>query len=200
MIIDGDADADPTERYRLLRGCIETLSHVLTGDSKTLEFSADQDEKRPWLQPAARITLDGKTIGHCGLLASDASGLFDPSGPLAVAEVEIEPMIAGFPPLPSPAPLPAFPSIDRDISVIVAEDTTWEMIDDAARSAGDALLESVSYVTTWRNEKLGADRKSVTLRLSFRDDSRTLTHGEVDPQIKQISAELIQRTGAEIRS
>ena len=48
--------------------------------------------------------------------------------------------------------------------------------------------------------ELGSDRKSVTLRLSFRDDSRTLTHGEVDPQIKQISEELIRHTGAEIRS
>ena len=126
--------------------------------------------------------------------------MFDPSGPIAVAELEIEPIIASFPPLPSPTPLPAFPSIDRDLSVIVPEETTWEMIETAARSAGDQLLESISYVTTWRHEKLGADRKSVTLRLSFRDETRTLTHEEVDPQIKQISEELNKRTGAEIRS
>ena len=200
MIIDGDADADPTELYRLLRGSLETLSHVLTGDSKRFTFSAETDTTRPWLQPAARIALDGHTIGHCGLLSLEASGMFDPSGPIAVAELEIEPIIANFPPLPSPKPLPAYPSIDRDLSVIVPEETTWEMIDTAARSAGDQLLESVSYVTTWRHDKLGADRKSVTLRLSFRDDARTLTHGEVDPQIKQISEELIKRTGAEIRS
>ena len=200
MIIDGDADADPTERYRLLRGALETLSHVLTGDSSRLKFSADQDDDRPWLQPAARITLDDRTVGHCGLLAATASDLFDPSGAIAVAELEIEPIIAMFPPLPSPSPLPAFPSIDRDLSVIVPEETTWEMIDDAARTAGDHLLESITYVTTWRNEKLGTDKKSVTLRLSFRDDARTLTHEEVDPQIKQISDELMRRTGAEIRS
>ena len=200
MIIDGNADADPTESYRHLRGCIETLSHVLTGDSKALEFSADDDPSRTWLRPSARISLAGEVIGHCGLLASEAADPFDPSGPIAVAELEIEPLIAGFPPLPSPTPLPAFPSIDRDLSVIVPEATTWAMIDGAARSTGDQLLESVSYVTTWRHEKLGADRKSVTLRLSFRDDARTLTHEEVDPQIKRICDELIQRTGAEIRS
>ena len=200
MVIDGETDADPTERYRLLRGALETLSHVLTGASNRFTFSSDDADDRPWLQPAARISLEGRAIGHCGLLAASTSDLFDPSGAIAVAELEIEPIIAMFPPVPSPSPLPAFPSIDRDLSVIVPEETTWEMIDHAARSAGDEVLESVTYVTTWRHEKLGTDRKSVTLRLSFRSDARTLTHEEVDPQIKQIAEELTRRTGAEIRS
>lgn len=77
---------------------------------------------------------------------------------------------------------------------------SWEQIARTARDAGDELLESVDFITTWRGKRLGPDRKSVTLRLQFHDATRTLRHEEVDPQVERIALALTEQLGGEIRS
>jgi phenylalanyl-tRNA synthetase beta subunit len=46
---------------------------------------------------------------------------------------------------------------------------------------------------------VGAGKKSVTLRLRFRDPERTLRHEEVDPLVSRVVARLGEETGAELR-
>jgi phenylalanyl-tRNA synthetase beta chain len=69
-----------------------------------------------------------------------------------------------------------------------------------ARTAGDDLLDGIDFVTTWRDEKLGADRKSVTMRLRFRAGDRTLRHEEVDPQVDAIAQALVKDVHGELRT
>jgi hypothetical protein len=51
-----------------------------------------------------------------------------------------------------------------------------------------------------RGEQVSAGKKSVTMRLLFRDPSRTLRHEEVDPQMATIVGNLEKRVGAGVRS
>ena len=99
-----------------------------------------------------------------------------------------------------PEPLPSFPAIERDLSVLLSESTTWKQVAHTARGAGDELLESVEFLTTWRGKRVGPDRKSVTLRLQFRAADRTLRHEEVDPQVESITTALVEQLGGEIPS
>ncbi|MEE2682128.1 MAG: phenylalanine--tRNA ligase subunit beta [Planctomycetota bacterium] len=200
LVLDGQSDEDPSERYRSLRGCVEQLSHVLLGDRRALRMDPESAQDAGWLNPGAAITLDGRHLGTIGLLAGAVADRFDARGPIAVAEFELHPLIERFPPVPQPHPLPSIPSIERDLSVLIDESTSWERIAATAREAGDELLESVEFITTWRGKRLGPDRKSVTLRLQFRDETRTLRHEEVDPQVEGIARALTEQLGGEIRS
>ncbi len=51
-----------------------------------------------------------------------------------------------------------------------------------------------------RLKQLGSGKKSVTMRVRFRDESRTLRHEEVDPQMDRLAEKAKQDLGAEIRA
>ena len=202
MLIDGKSDTDATESYRSLRGCIAELSTSLLGSDDLLDFAptSDDDTTASWLTPSATITLQGEPIGHLGIIRDDIAQRFDAAGPIAAAELQLPPLISNYPPQVEAKPLPAFPPIDRDLSVTLAESVSWADVETTAQNAGGELLEQVSYVTTWRGKQLGSDRKSVTMHLRFRDPEKTLRHEDVDPHVQIITKALIEQLGGEIRS
>jgi phenylalanyl-tRNA synthetase beta chain len=61
------------------------------------------------------------------------------------------------------------------------------------------MLEELRFVTVSRGKPVPAGRKSVTLRLVFRDPQRTLRHEEVDPQVATVLSRLTEDLGAELR-
>ena len=116
------------------------------------------------------------------------------------AELCLRGLLSGYPPVAALKPLPAFPAIERDVSAIVQETTTWHELAECVNSLDLASLESVDFVTTWRGEQVGSDKKSITLRLCFRDAGRTLTHDEVDGPVQQAVEALESTFKAEIRN
>ena len=190
LVLDGDAESDPSDRYRRLRGSLQELSKILLGDSKALGIR-EAEPPAPWLQPGADLHLDGTAVGTVGLLEAGIGREFDARGPIAVAELELDRMLGDYPPDSQPRPLPSFPSIERDLSVVFPEAVSWVAVAGTARQHGGPLRESVEFITTWRGRKIGSDRKSVTLRLQFRDRERTLRHEEVDPQVQEVADALV---------
>ncbi|MCH7527233.1 MAG: hypothetical protein IID39_07335 [Planctomycetes bacterium] len=61
-------------------------------------------------------------------------------------------------------------------------------------------LDDVSFVGVYRGTQVPAGRKSLTLRLSFRDPARTLQHDEVDPQVAVVVAALESSFDAKLRA
>ncbi|MCH2144218.1 MAG: phenylalanine--tRNA ligase subunit beta [Phycisphaerales bacterium] len=201
MVIDGRPDSDPSEQYRTLKGVVEQIGTALRGSTEAVSFRAPEPgDEGAWLAPRATIMLDGQAIGQIGLVEGGIAGTFDADGPIAAAELIIADLIEGYPPAKEASALPHFPSIDRDLSIVVAEDVPWTRLEEVAHGAGDELLDGIEFVTTWRDKKLGADRKSVTMRLRFRAGDRTLTHAEVDPQVKAISDALTTNVDGELRT
>ncbi|MEC9157886.1 MAG: phenylalanine--tRNA ligase subunit beta [Planctomycetota bacterium] len=199
LVLDGDHEADPSERYRTLRGALEEVARLLLGDRGALEPEATPDSA-PWLVPGAVLSAGGDRVGTIGMLAPGVARAFDARGPIAVAELELGRLLADYPPEPDPRALPSFPAIQRDLSVIVPESVAWEAVAATARASGGELLEAVEFITTWRGAKVGADRKSVSLRLQFREPGRTLRHDEVDPQVQAVGDALVRTLGGTIPS
>ena len=129
--------------------------------------------------------------------AREAEGL---DVPLVGAELWIDDLIASYPPLGSAAVLPAYPGIDRDLSLILDEATRWDQVETLAREAALERCVGHEFVSVFRGQQIGAGKKSLTLRVHFRDDERTLTHDEVDPQMDQLAAKARDTLGAEIRA
>lgn len=188
--------AAASEGYRTIRGVIERLAHELAGAAVTVQPSPGGSG----MDPAATVSLDGKTIGRIGLLSAEAAVAVGLDLPLAVAEIELESLVTRFPPERPAAALPAFPGAERDVSVVVAEATPWSQIEATVRAAKPAHLESLSFVTAYRGKQLGADRKSVTLRLVFRRADGTLRREDVDAIVTTLTESLQKSLGAELRA
>lgn len=190
------ADAtDAQAAVREIKGAVAELVERLGGEVPRFAPSDN-----PRYAAAASVTLGGQLIGECGLVAPAVRDRFDVKTPAVAAELDLQPLLALYPPRRKVAPLPRFPGIDRDLSVVVGDTTAWSAIESAVRDAKPALLETVGFLGTYRGKPIEKGRKSVSFRMRFRDPSRTLRHEEVDPQVGTVVAALKERVGAELRA
>jgi phenylalanyl-tRNA synthetase beta chain len=189
LVCDGD--------FRLLRSAAEALIRSVDRHAK-IEFVPASPA---WAQAGARITVADKTIGEAGVFSDAARELFDfkdlnPCG----AEVDFEALMELKAGPVKIRPVPRFPAIDRDLSILVHQDTLWVDIAQAVRAGSPAELEDVQFVDIYRGKGIPADKKSVTLSLRFRDEDGTLTHEAVDAYQAAILASLNKTIGAELRT
>ncbi|MFO0874474.1 MAG: phenylalanine--tRNA ligase subunit beta [Phycisphaerales bacterium] len=200
---------------RALRGVVERVLRLVAGERANVDLRlADAPS---WLSPASEIVLRNpggaaapsgappaatveRVVGRMGRVAPSALRVFGLEAPILVAEIDLDGLLDRYPPEVAAQPLPAFPSIDRDVSAIVDERVAWRDVAAVVDGLSLALLEEVQFVTVFRGAPIRAGAKSVTLRLRFRSGERTLRHEEVDPQVELAKQALGARLGAEVRS
>ena len=83
--------------------------------------------------------------------------------------------------------------------MVVDEAVAWREIELVVRSAAPDLLEDVEFVTVYRGKPVPPERKSVSLRLKFRDPDATLRHEQVDPQVAIVIKAMQRELQAELR-
>lgn len=134
------------------------------------------------------------------MISAEAQKAFGLEVPVVMAELEMASLVSAYPPRSLAHPLPSFPHIDRDLSLIVDEGTRWAAIAGLVGEQDLDRLEACSFVGVFRGKQIGDGRKSVTLRLRFRDGDRTLRHEEVDPQVETVVTQAKNVLGAEVRA
>ena len=105
-----------------------------------------------------------------------------------------------YPPDVQSRTLPNQPAIERDITIIIDENVLWVDLCDAINKLNLVFLEDTSFVTTFRGKNVESGKKSLTLRLRFRDAKRTLTHDEINEPVSSVAELLTKTFAAEIRS
>ena len=190
-------DAPDANGVRALRGVVDRLVETLLGADASVEIVPD--DGAAWYAPGGVVRFNEKTIGRLGLLSPGIAQTFQLDQTVAVAELELGGLAEVYPPDTEARSLPGFPAVERDVSAIVSEDTTWATL----RGVIDGLrlehLEAVEFVSTFRGSPIGSGRKSVTMRLRFRAPDRTLVHESVDVQVDALVGALEADVGAEIR-
>lgn len=94
---------------------------------------------------------------------------------------------------------PKYPSIVRDIALIVDEDVTVGRMEEVIREAADELLREVKLFDIYRGAQVGEGKKSAAFSLTYRHDERTLTDEEADAAHAAIAEALREKVGAKIR-
>lgn len=187
---------------RLVRGALEEVAAAVGGAAARLGFTPAAPPLDAFDPSAtAQVTLNGQVIGHMGLIAPAVQRLYDLTLPVAAAEVDLAALVALYPPKAKVATLPAFPGIERDLSLVVSENVPWAKIEALVLATGLKFLEErgVEFVGTYRGQQIGQGKKSVTLRLKFREPTRTLRHEEVDGEVAAVIERAKAELGAELR-
>jgi len=96
-------------------------------------------------------------------------------------------------------PIPAFPSIDIDLAIVVDDKIKSEDITDEIKKSGTELLKKVRLFDIYRGEQIEKNKKSIAYSLNFRDDSRTLKDTEIEIIVNRILENLGKRFNAKIR-
>jgi phenylalanyl-tRNA synthetase beta chain len=188
---------------RLIRGVIDTLAQSLHGPDARLSIIAPIPAHAAikGLDPAAcaMIQLGDQALGIFGIVSPAAQSAFDLAAPVMLAELNLATLLSGYPPRTRLKALPQFPAVERDLSLILAENVTWHTVESCVLAARASLLEDVRFVTTFRGKPIPDGRKSVSLRMTFREPTRTLRDEEVSTQVDSIVQRLRADLKAELR-
>jgi len=198
---------DRLRGLRIMRGAIDALARAMHGPEALVSVECvETPPQRAWDRGATgRVSVRPEagggvvTLGIFGMLTSEALAAFGLDTPVVAAELELDALAAGYPPASLAHPLPSFPAIERDLSLIVDEGVRWREIEAMVLDLDVEKLEACGFVGAYRGKQVGEGKKSVTLRLRFRDAERTLRHEEVDPQIESVMAGARKRFQATFR-
>ena len=156
----------------------------------------------PLLHPgrAARIVAGGVALGTVGELHPGLAATLELAGPVALAELDLARLEACLPGVLSFTGLSAFPPVRQDIAVAVSAGVAAASLVATARAAAGDLLDEIGVFDVFADaERLGEDRLSIGLRLTFQAPDRTLTEAEASAVRQQIVAALAAAHGAELR-
>jgi phenylalanyl-tRNA synthetase beta chain len=175
-----------------LKGAIESLGiHGLAFEK--VDHNANDD----FADPVA-IRHKEKQIGICGQLIKQWQTHANTRYPVFVAEIDVDHVVAALESQKSFREIEKFPAVTRDIAMIVPEEISHEKILRTIEEPCEALLESVELFDLF-TEQIGAARKSLAYRLTYRDRSRTLTNEEVTEVHARIRERLKRELGITLR-
>src|SRR5438093_4431997 len=108
---------------------------------------------------AVEITADNQLVGLAGQLTNSLASTIDASGGVFVAEVALDFPISGLESRATFRELGKFPTISRDIAMIVAEDLTYERIREVIFHPTEPLLERVEFFDLFAGTEIGEGKK-----------------------------------------
>ena len=153
-----------------------------------------------WTGIGANIVVDGDIIGQAGIISRPLMEKFDFKDVPCAAELDFEKLLVLQTETPKVKPIPKFPAIVRDLSIVIDDQIRWADIIAAIDKKASSELEAVRFVGIYRGRPIPAGKKSLTLSLRFRDEDGTLQHETVDRLQADILKSLTKSVGAELRT
>ena len=98
------------------------------------------------------------------------------------------------------SPYSKFPSVRRDLSLLLEKDIEFTQIKKIALQIGGSELDSVNLFDVYEGKNISSDKKSYSISLTFSDATKTLTDRFVDGVIDKLIKKLKQEIEVEIRS
>jgi len=148
---------------------------------------------------SAAISIKGRRVGSIGRLAEPLAGAYKFRQPILLAEVDLTVLIETERLPVFYSPLPRFPSIVRDVSLLVDRQVTVAELLRAARDGGAEHFIGAHFVGTYEGEGISDNKRSVTLRFEYRAEDRTLRDEELDAIHWRLVETLKARFNAEVR-
>ncbi len=162
------------------------------------EFSAE-DVRHLQKGQSASVALNGKKIGFIGRLNDEISATYKFKQPVFVAEIDLQTALEEKTPPVLYRPLPKYPTVLRDVSMLVKRSVSFADIQKIVRENAPEICRSVEFVDVYEGKGVADDERSITIRLSYRSNERTLIDAEIDEIHGSIIKSLESNLGAKQR-
>jgi phenylalanyl-tRNA synthetase beta chain len=137
----------------------------------------------------AAVLMDGHQLGFIGEIHPAVTAQAKIDGRLVAFEIDVGPLLDSSR-TPRALPLPKFPSVERDLAVVVEDHVAAAAIVATIKESGSDLLEQVRAFDEYHGAQVPQGHKSVAFTLTFRSPERTLTDAEVEKVMSEIKLAL----------
>ncbi|WP_455207732.1 phenylalanine--tRNA ligase subunit beta [Kaarinaea lacus] len=184
---------------------------ALTGNVDAFMFVAD---KHPALHPGQTAKIvrhtqlnqkhaDNKSeeredIGWLGALHPAIGKKLGAEQPIYLFEIKLAAVTQRV--IPHFEEIPKFPSIKRDLAIVVDEGISAQAVSDCIRNTSTAMLANLKLFDVYQGKGIDSGRKSLAFSLTLQDHDRTLTDQDVDVAIDKILSTLNRELGATLRT
>jgi phenylalanyl-tRNA synthetase beta chain len=169
----------------------------MTGLARSVTFERDE---HPALSPGqcARIRVADAEVGWLGVLHPALQQRLELKKTAVLFTLRMHESTMAK--IPAFKPYSKFPSVRRDIAIVLNEDVSAAEVLSCIETAAGELLQDITVFDIYRGKGIDSRRKSLALGLILQDTSRTLTDADADRAMAAVTVDLQRALGATIRS
>ena len=185
------------ESFFTLKGQLEA---ILTGlNIKKASYCAVNDNPSYHPGRCASVSVDGQVVGYIGQIYPLVAKNYKIDADVYCAEINTELLFAAQLPEATYVPLPKYPSVSRDLSLVCDEAVTVAQAEAVITEAAGKLLRGVRLFDIYRGTGIAEGKKSLAFSLELRADDRTLTDADSEGVMSKVLAALQEKLGAVLR-
>jgi phenylalanyl-tRNA synthetase beta chain len=191
-----------------LKGDLDALGQFANPSTSATGFQWDQGGPS-WLHPAQVGTISVFTslkirVGFAGQLARRVREQLKIRQEVFLAELDLEPFFYESVSLAKEArryePLPRFPAVDRDFSLLLADGTHFSDVQKTIRALNISEITSIEATDLFRGKNVPAGKYSLLVRVTFQSREATLTDAQIADDSGKIISALEKNLGAQLRA
>jgi len=181
--------------FYYLKGMIEAI-----GERFGLEWR-QEPVSHPALTDAVAFKAGDETVFTAGQVRPSLLRLFDIKQPVYYAEADAALLFEQIKQNRDLKfkPLPKYPSVRRDLALVVDKDVPYARLYEAIRQADRKWLRDIALFDVYEGDKIPEGKKSYAVSLTFRSDEKTLNDKQVDKLTAKILKIVGKKTGAQLR-
>ncbi|MFW6118193.1 MAG: phenylalanine--tRNA ligase subunit beta [Chloroflexota bacterium] len=186
------ADKEPLDFFDA-KGVVESLLNQL-GLRATFNIG---DDEILFPGRGADIIIEDDKVGIVGRVHPRVAQAFELSNTICLIEIDLEKLLTKIVGVKEYQPIPRFPSVTRDIALVVDEQVSYRTVENIIQSF--SLVTEVTLFDLYQGKQIPEGKKSFAIRVIYQSPNHTLTDEEVDQTEKQMLARLNQELGATLR-
>jgi phenylalanyl-tRNA synthetase beta chain len=183
-----------------LKGDIDALGELADG----VQWRAHTASPHDWAHAArsGEVLLGGDAVGTAAQLARRVADRLKLRQDVFLAEIVLDPVYAAIEELKDSRryePLPRFPAVERDFSLLVSDGTGFDAVKKAIESLKIAEVVTIEAGDLYRGKNVPAGKYSLMVRVVFQNREATLTDAQTGDFSSRIVAALEKQVGAQLR-
>lgn len=183
--------------YLDLKGVVENIIDVL--GIKSVSFKRQSENATFHPGKTADLYIGKEYIGILGEIHPDVCDNYGVDTSCFMAELNLDKLYALSNLEKNYRPLPKFPSVTRDIAILIDDSILVQDIEEVIVRQGGSILESVKLFDIYKGKQIPEGKKSVAYAIVYRDNNKTLTDNEVNKVHEKILRSLEYKLGAQLR-
>ena len=182
-----------TVDFYVIKGIAEEVLDYL-GYAGRYSFMKQEMPKEMHTGQSAMINVNGSNIGMIGKIHPSVT-----KDDVYVLEINLDELFTKKVGKMKYKEFSKFPSINKDIALVVDKKSVSKDIEKVIKSAGGSLLTNIEVFDVYTGVGVGIDKKSIAYSLTFSDMKKTLTDEEINGLMDKIIDAVSKKCSAELR-
>lgn len=178
-----------------IKGDMEQLFHIGGNETAYAIEKAEHSALHPG--QSAKILCEGQEVGWIGALHPQLQQQLKLNGPIYLFEIALEALTQGQ--LPAFGSISKFPSIRRDLALIVDDAISAAQLKQTTESAAGELLQDFCIFDMFTGSNVPEGKKSIAVGLTLQHQERTLVDDEVNELMSRVMLALRENFQASLR-